>query len=379
MIRSRLQVRLCSLISFFLFDNSRYLLGLFSRQLGRDTYSMATVSGPGVVSCRTITKSHIRKPAGCGFLRLTLDDIRHLQVPCSLRSSSSSFVPRWFLTSLALSNSSNTIQHKLPKYTMRMNIQKRRKRRRHQSSCCCFLLLFCLPFVSLVFSSGCCFVATADARVRMHHIMQKQRNKQQRGARGDVKRNLTESSSLPSNLSSNSTRWATVIDASSTSSRQQQADERAQWEAAFRAKELHTEQEIIQQQQDKEITQQPEASPSGRNTDSYISQSQNTADAEKQARIEAASFVSQLLLQQQQQLQSGFLFSDTSTSEIGGLEDVLLQIQRRIWTPLVTPPHILRELNIQPVRGLLLYGKPGCGKSLLARTLGKVLSPLRYV
>mmetsp|Transcript_52056 Transcript_52056/g.125653 ORF Transcript_52056/g.125653 Transcript_52056/m.125653 type:complete len:679 (+) Transcript_52056:53-2089(+) len=64
---------------------------------------------------------------------------------------------------------------------------------------------------------------------------------------------------------------------------------------------------------------------------------------------------------------------------IGGLDDVLVEIKRRIWTPLAAPPSLLRELGIHPVRGLLLYGKPGCGKTLLARQIGSVLSPLRPI
>ena len=62
---------------------------------------------------------------------------------------------------------------------------------------------------------------------------------------------------------------------------------------------------------------------------------------------------------------------------IGGLDDVLSQVKRRIWTPLAAPPSLLQELGTQPVRGLLLYGLPGCGKTLLARSLGKILSPSR--
>lgn len=71
--------------------------------------------------------------------------------------------------------------------------------------------------------------------------------------------------------------------------------------------------------------------------------------------------------------------AELCSATIGGLDDVLSQIKRRIWTPLAAPPALLRELGIHPVRGLLLYGRPGCGKTLVARTLGRILSPLRYV
>jgi hypothetical protein len=55
---------------------------------------------------------------------------------------------------------------------------------------------------------------------------------------------------------------------------------------------------------------------------------------------------------------SGSAFQGSSLG-IGGLDDVLAQIQRRVWIPLAAPPTLLNELGIQPVRGLLLYGSPG--------------------
>ena len=67
------------------------------------------------------------------------------------------------------------------------------------------------------------------------------------------------------------------------------------------------------------------------------------------------------------------------TLGVGGLDDELSEIQRRVWIPLAAPPSLLHELGIQPVRGLLLYGSPGCGKTLLARKLGSILSPARPI
>lgn len=64
---------------------------------------------------------------------------------------------------------------------------------------------------------------------------------------------------------------------------------------------------------------------------------------------------------------------------VGGLDDVLAEIRRRVWVPLAAPPRLLEELGVRPVRGLLLHGPPGCGKTLLARTIGSLLSPDRPV
>jgi SpoVK/Ycf46/Vps4 family AAA+-type ATPase len=75
---------------------------------------------------------------------------------------------------------------------------------------------------------------------------------------------------------------------------------------------------------------------------------------------------------------SGSAFNG-STLGIGGLDDVLSQVKRRVWVPLAAPPSLLKELGINPVRGLLLYGLPGCGKTLLARSLGHILSPVRPI
>ena len=75
---------------------------------------------------------------------------------------------------------------------------------------------------------------------------------------------------------------------------------------------------------------------------------------------------------------SGSAFDGESLG-IGGLDDVLSEIKRRIWVPLAAPPMLMKDLGIEPVNGLLLYGSPGCGKTLLAKSLGKIISPMRPI
>ena len=62
------------------------------------------------------------------------------------------------------------------------------------------------------------------------------------------------------------------------------------------------------------------------------------------------------------------------TESIGGLSEPLEEIRRRIWTPLCAPSSLLEELGAERVKGMLLYGPPGCGKSYVAARLSAGLS-----
>ncbi len=54
--------------------------------------------------------------------------------------------------------------------------------------------------------------------------------------------------------------------------------------------------------------------------------------------------------------------------EIGGLEEVKQELKEAVEWPLKSP-EIFRRLGIRPPKGILLYGPPGCGKTLLARAV----------
>ena len=55
-------------------------------------------------------------------------------------------------------------------------------------------------------------------------------------------------------------------------------------------------------------------------------------------------------------------------SEIGGLEDVKEELREAVEWPLRNP-EVFSRMGIRPPKGILLFGPPGCGKTLLARAV----------
>ena len=58
----------------------------------------------------------------------------------------------------------------------------------------------------------------------------------------------------------------------------------------------------------------------------------------------------------------------THWEDIGGLEEVKQDLKEAVEWPLKTP-EIFTRLGIRPPKGILLFGPPGCGKTLLARAV----------
>ena len=59
---------------------------------------------------------------------------------------------------------------------------------------------------------------------------------------------------------------------------------------------------------------------------------------------------------------------DIHWDAVGGLEDVKESLKEAVEWPLKTPERFTR-LGINPPKGILLHGPPGCGKTLLARVV----------
>jgi transitional endoplasmic reticulum ATPase len=55
-------------------------------------------------------------------------------------------------------------------------------------------------------------------------------------------------------------------------------------------------------------------------------------------------------------------------NDVGGLDEVKQSLKEAVEWPIKTP-EIFTKMGIQPPKGILLYGPPGCGKTLLARAV----------
>ena len=61
---------------------------------------------------------------------------------------------------------------------------------------------------------------------------------------------------------------------------------------------------------------------------------------------------------------------DIGFDEIGGLDEQIIELKEVVELPLVRPD-LFRDVGIEPPKGVLLIGPPGCGKTLIAKAIAR--------
>lgn len=69
---------------------------------------------------------------------------------------------------------------------------------------------------------------------------------------------------------------------------------------------------------------------------------------------------------------------DVQYSDIGGMDTQKQEIREAVELPL-THVELYRQIGIEPPRGVLMYGPPGCGKTMLAKAVAHHTTGLKTI